>query len=164
MRHPNGGSPFGRVDGARQILTLLATVSANYVPQLAGPALFFLSRSKHWTRTLEQMNSGGDWLTRLNASPDPGTRYSILAGDIDEYKEPADNYFEQLLAKAGRGAVFDALFANKRNDIAVGVESILTLSGARTSIPARQNVACHHLNYFTSAPGQAALAAVEWTV
>lgn len=161
---PNGGSPFGRVGDARKILTLLATVSANYVPQLAGPALFFLSRSKLWTRTLEQMNSGGDWLTRLNDSPDPGTRYSILAGDIDEYKEPADNYFEQLLAKAGRGAVFDALFAQKRNDIAVGVESILTLSGARTSIPARQNVACHHLNYFTSAPGQAALKTVDWTI
>lgn len=161
---PNGGSPFGRIDGARQILTLLATVSANYVPQFAGPALFLLSRSKQWTRTLEQMNSGGDWLGELNASPDPGTRYSILAGDIDEYKEPADDHFEQLLAKAGRGAIVDALFAQKRNDIAVGVESILTLSGARTSVPARQNVACHHLNYFTSAPGQAALNAVEWTI
>ncbi len=161
---PNGGSPFGKIDGARQILTLLATVSANYVPQFAGPALFLLSRSKNWTRTLEQMNSGGDWLGELNASPDPGTRYSILAGDIDEYKEPADDHFEQLLAKAGRGAIVDALFAQKRNDIAVGVESILTLSGARTSVPARQNVACHHLNYFTSAPGQAALNAVEWTI
>jgi hypothetical protein len=159
---PNGGSPFGRVDGARQILTLLATVSANYLPMVAGPALMLLSRSKNLTPTLEQMNPTSPFITALNARPDPQVRYTILAGDIDSYREPADAFFEDLLAKAGRSFVMDALFANKANDIAVGVDSILGLSAARPTVPVRHDVACHHLNYFTSAPGQAALRSVAW--
>ncbi len=161
---PNGGSPFGKIDGARQILTMLATISANYVPLLAGPALVLLSRSKKLTPTLEQMNPASDFITALNACPDPGVRYTILAGDIDAYREPADAFFADLLAKAGRGAIFDALFAKQTNDIAVGVESIMGISAARETVPTRRNVACHHLNYFTSAPGQAALKAVAWQI
>ncbi|MGZ8310697.1 MAG: caspase family protein [Allosphingosinicella sp.] len=157
---PSRGSPLGRVDGARKILTVLANVGLNYVPAFAAPVLLLLSRSKKLTPTLEQMNPDSGFITSLNASADPGVRYSVLAGDIDSYKEPVDQFFEEMLTKAGRSFVFDLLFAQKANDIAVGVESILDVAG-RESV-ARTNVPCHHLNYFTSEAGRQALAAVRW--
>lgn len=159
---PNHGSPFGEVAGARKILGLLATISANYVPMFSGPALFLLGRSKNLTPTLEQMNPAGDFIRTLGDSADPGVRYTILAGDIDTYKEPGDAFFADLLVKAGRSVVFDTLFAHKANDIAVGVESIMSVSAQTMTLPTRHGVACHHLNYFSSAAGQQALIAVAW--
>ena len=79
-----------------------------------------------------------------------------------KYQEPSDAWFSRLLDKAAKSFVFDALFAHQANDIAVGVESILGIEGARRYPPARNNVACHHLNYFVSEPGQQALKSVAW--
>ena len=47
--------------------------------------LFVLNRSKKVTPTLEQMNPASDFIQTLNASPDPGVPYTILAGDVDAY-------------------------------------------------------------------------------
>jgi pimeloyl-ACP methyl ester carboxylesterase len=159
---PNGGSPFGQIEKARKILMMLATIGANYVPQLCGPALMLLSRSKKLTPTLEQMAPASSFMAELNASPDPGVRYTILAGDVDKYSEPKDQFFGDLLVKAGRGPIFDALFGNGPNDIAVGVSSIFGEAGS-LSKATRSNVACHHLNYFSAEVGRQALTAVAWT-
>lgn len=162
---PNNGSPFGEVDGARKILTMITSVSLNYLPSLApfsSAVLFLLNRSKKITPTLEQMNPASDFITTLNRSGDPGIPYTILAGDIHAYHEPANQFFEELLKKLGDNVLFEALFADKPNDIAVGVDSILGVAGERARVPACKNVACHHLNYFTSPAGQEALLAVPW--
>jgi len=163
---PNNGSPFGKVDDARRILNILTGLAMNYIPALipfSSAVIMLLNRSKKLTPTLEQMNPASDFITTLNSSDDPGIPYTILAGDIDTYKEPADQLFAKMLAKAGRSFVFEALFANKANDIAVGVESIFGVGDRRASIPARRNVACHHLNYFASEVGQQALMGTEWS-
>ena len=162
---PNNGSPFGKIDAARKILNVLTSVAINYAPTFipwSGALLFALNRSKRVTPTLEQMNPASEFIATLNASQDPGIRYTILAGDVGEYKPSADGLFEKLLAKIGQGAVFDALFGMRANDIAVSVESILGVESKRASAPIRKNVACHHLNYFVSDVGQAALTKVEW--
>ena len=159
---PSRGSPFGRIDGARRILNMLATIGLNYAPAFAAPTLWLLSRTKKLTPTLEQMSPDSAFIAALNASADPGVRYTILAGDVDRYKEPADGYFEALLAKTGRGALFDLLFANQANDIAVGVESILGVADRGASVPDRRNVPCHHLNYFACPAGLQALRDVQW--
>lgn len=156
---PNAGSPFGQVDKARKILMLLATIGANVAPQLCGPALMLLSRSKKLTPTLEQMAPGSPFMRDLNGSPDPAVRYTLLAGDIDKYVEPTDRFFAGLLVKAGRGPAFDALFDNSPNDIAVGVGSIFGPSASLAKAE-RRDVACHHLNYFTAAPARDTLAAI----
>ena len=114
------------------------------------------------TPALEQMNPQSDFIRTLNESDDPNVPYTILAGDIDRYREASDPAVGRLIAKAGRGLLFDALFAQKANDIAVGVDSILTLGTRRTTAAARSNVDCHHLNYFASQTGRDALRTVSW--
>jgi hypothetical protein len=128
----------------------------------SSAVMLLLNRSKRVTPTLEQMNPDADFIRTLNASPDPRIPYTILAGDVDAYQEPSDAFFARMLVKAGKGPLFDALFANQPNDIAVGVQSILGVGTGRAIAPDRHNVACHHLNYFVSAAGQEALRAVRW--
>jgi pimeloyl-ACP methyl ester carboxylesterase len=163
---PNAGSPFGRIEEARKILNLLAALTMNYIPALipfSSAVIMLLNRSKKLTPTLEQMNPASDFITTLNNSDDPGIPYTILAGDIDTYKEPTDQLFAAMLAKAGRSFIFESLFGRKANDIAVGVESIFGVGGGRASVPTRKNVACHHLNYFVSDVGQQTLMGMEWS-
>ena len=57
--------------------------------------------------------------------------------------------------------MFDALFGQRPNDIAVAVDSIFGGGAGRPGV-AHQPVACHHLNYFSSRTGQTALQAVAW--
>ena len=159
---PNAGSPFGKVEDARKILNVLATLSMNYAPMFIPFVLALLNRSKNLTPALEQMNPTSEFITTLNQSPDPGIRYTILAGDVGAYQEPADPFFARMLSKAGQSVVFDALFASQPHDIAVGVDSILGVADARTFRPVRKGVACHHLNYFVSKVGQQALLTVDW--
>ena len=162
---PNNGSPFGKIEGARKILSLLTSLSLNYAPALIPASSFLLlllNRSKKLTPTLEQMNPDSDFIKTLNRSDDPGIPYTILAGDVDTYQEPSDEFAARMLTKAGQSVIFEALFARQANDIAVGVESILGIDGPRAIAPKRRNVACHHLNYFVSEVGQAALTSLEW--
>jgi pimeloyl-ACP methyl ester carboxylesterase len=162
---PNNGSPFGRIEEARRILGVLTTVAMNYLPAFipfSGAVLLLLNRSKKLTPTLEQMHPASEFIRTLNESADPGIPYTILAGDVAAYREPGDALFARMLAKTGRSQVFEALFADKANDIAVAVESILGVDGGRRTPPVRRNVACHHMNYFVSEPGQQALASVAW--
>ncbi|MCC7240580.1 MAG: caspase family protein [Acidobacteria bacterium] len=163
---PNNGSPFGRIDDARRILTMLTGLALNYAPALipfSSAVLLLLNRSKSLTPTLEQMHPASDFIRTLNESDDPGIPYTILAGDVAAYEEPSDALFARMVAKTGQSVAFDLLFANQANDIAVGVESILGIHGNRQTPPLRKNVACHHLNYFLSAPGQQALTSVRWS-
>ena len=162
---PNHGSPFGKVDDARQVLNVLTGLAANYVPTLlpfSAPILFLLNRSKKLTPTLMQMDANSDFIKKLNTSPDPGTPYTIIAGNVNDYQEPTDELFAKLLAKTGQSFLFDALFANQANDIAVSIDSITHVSPTRASAPQTSKVACHHLNYFQSQAGQDALKAAPW--
>ena len=162
---PNAGSPFGRVGEAGRLFKLLTELALNVVPPLAafGNALLGkLNVLGTLTPTLEQMNPQSDFIATLNASEDPGVRYTILAGDVALYDASADRLIGRLVASAGRGFAFEALFANAANDIAVSQESIRHIGGRRTLAPTRLDVACHHLNYFHSATGQQALSAVKW--
>ncbi len=159
---PNGGSPLGQVDSARQLLMMLATIGANFLPQVCAPALMLLTRSKKLTPTLEQMAPRSAFMAELNASPAPGVRYSILAGDVDRYKDADDQLFDELLVKTGRGPLFDALFSSGPNDIAVAVPSIFGEAVPALAQASHENVACHHLNYFSTAVGRDALKSIDW--
>lgn len=162
---PNSGSPFGRVGEARRVMGMLTGLAMNYLPALvpfSSAVLLLLDRSKQLTPALEQMHPASDFIRTLNGSDDPGIPYTILAGDVAAYREPGDALFGRMLAKAGRSLAFDAVFGSQPHDIAVAVESILDLGGRRRTEPVRTNVACHHMNYFLSEPGQQALRSVAW--
>jgi hypothetical protein len=162
---PNGGSPFGRIEDARKIVGMLTTLAMNYLPAVVphlAPVLLLLNATRALTPTLEQMNPDSEFTRALNDSEDPGVRYTILAGNVEAYQESGDALAGRLVAKAGKSFVFDAVFAERPNDIAVGVDSILGVAGQRRLPPVRHDVACHHMNYFVSAVGQRALRSVAW--
>ncbi|WP_310496980.1 caspase family protein [Sandarakinorhabdus sp.] len=157
---PNNGSPFGEVDSARTVLTMLMGLAGNYVPALlpwTAPIIMALNFTNKLTPTLEQMNPKQPFLKKLNAGGDPGVRYTILAGDIDSSGSSGDPLPAQLIVKLGQSAAFDALFGRKPNDIAVSADSIIGIDATRNPAPASSKVACHHLTYFSSLSGQAAL-------
>lgn len=162
---PNHGSPIGRIDEARKIVGLLTTLAANYLPVLlphVGFVWLAINGSKKLTPTLEQIHPASEFLRTLNESADPGVPYTILAGDVATYREAGDDVVARLVAKAGRGLAFNLLFAERAHDIVAGVESVFGVGGGRLVAPVRVNVACHHMNYFASSPGQQALKSVAW--
>jgi pimeloyl-ACP methyl ester carboxylesterase len=162
---PNVGSPFGKVDSARQLSSILTTLAINTFPAFApfgGALLYLLNRSQKLTPCLEQMNPTSDFIKELNTSPDPRVPYTIVAGDIRDYNESADQMIAKLIAKIGRGIVFDALYQNAGHDIAVSDDSICGVADNRTPAPIKKSVICHHLNYFVAEAGLKAMAEVQW--
>ncbi|MFO0903610.1 MAG: caspase family protein [Pirellulales bacterium] len=160
---PNGGSPFGRVDGARQILTLLTTLALNafpaYVP-FGGAILTALNASKKLTPCLEQMSPSSEFLKSLNASPDPGVPYVLIAADARSFQESDGRLSARLVAKLGRGNLLETLFDGEPHDMATSVESVHQISAARKPAPERRTVVGHHMNYFDSAASLQVLAEV----
>jgi len=158
---PNVGSPFGEVESARQLSSMLTTLAIATFPgftPFCGALVYLLNRSKKISPTLEQMNPNSEFIKTLNTSPDPGVPYTIVAGDIRDYKESADKIMARLIAKVGTGMIFDALYQNAGHDIAVSNDSIRGIADNRTPAPKKQFVICHHLNYFVAEAGLKALA------
>ena len=162
---PNVGSPFGEVESARQLSSMLTTLAIATFPgftPFCGALVYLLNRSKKVTPTLEQMNPDSEFIKTLNTSPDPGVPYTIVAGDIRDYKESADQMMARLVAKVGTGIIFNALYQNAGHDIAVSNDSIRGIADDRTPAPKKQSVICHHLNYFVADAGLNAMADINW--
>jgi len=162
---PNAGSPFGKIDSARNLASLFTTWAINASPAFApfgAGLLTALGRSRKVSPTLEQMQPGSDFLQQLNASNDPAVPYTILAGDIRDYREESDALLARLTAKIGKGALFDAIYRGAGHDIAVSTASIQGVPDPRRPAPERYEVACHHMNYFVSETGLRTLAVVDW--
>ena len=102
------------------------------------------------------------FIGELNGSAPAPTRYTILAGNIDDYQAPDQAFFDSLMVKITRSAPLDLLFDSAANDIAVKMHSILLDDVVGDHPATRANVACHHLNYFSCPAGQTALKAVGW--
>ena len=98
----------------------------------------------------------------LNANDDPKVRYTVLAGDVRGYQEGPDPLLAKLTAKIGKGGLFNVLFHGEGHDIAVSLLSIQAVPNTRHPAPLKHEVACHHLNYFTSEAALEALAEVQW--
>ena len=162
---PNNGSPFGKVDMARRLSSLLTTLAINTFPAFApfGAALLSaLLRSQKLTPTLEQMNPGSEFIRTLNTSDDPAVPYTIVAGDIRDYRDESDKLIPQLIAKVGGGVLFDTLFQDAGHDIAVSDDSIRGVPDVRTQPPVKIGAICHHLNYFASDAGLKVMTGVDW--
>ncbi len=159
---PNTGSPFGEIGKGRKILLALMAVGANFNPPVCAAIAGALTASAKLSGTLEQMAPGSEFITALNGAGSGAARYTILAGDIAAYQPDDQAFFGGLMTKISRFAPLDLLFDHSANDIAVKTHSIL-LDDVLGDHPAtRINVACHHLNYFSSPAGLAALRAVVW--
>ena len=163
---PNGGSPFGRIDQARHVVNLLVGLAGNWAPTMlpwTAPLVYGLNKSKVLTVTLEQMNPSSEFLATLSTARDPGVRYSVLAGSIDACTAAGDALPARLLIKLGQSTPLDLLFGGAPHDLATTLPSSKSVPAKRQpAIATGDALACHHLNYFSSPAGLAALKQVQW--
>ncbi|NOR20577.1 MAG: caspase, partial [Xanthomonadales bacterium] len=165
---PNGGSPWS---AAEDWLVAAIGVGMNGLSSIIWPAEILGSLMAKFEESvgtsLAQMNKDSDFLKDLASSPDPGVRYSIIAGNTSLLAAA-------LLAKDGSGSsrikqLFEKLnlqnvlhataslaFFGSPNDIAADVESIYGVPGFENLDPVRV-VACDHMSYFTTIVGLEAL-------
>ena len=159
---PNAGSPFGEVSKARKVLLALMGIGTTLGLPVCAAIAGVLSASAKVTPTLEQMGPDSEFIRALNAAGAKDTRYTILAGNVADYQPQDKAFIDGLMDKLYRWAPLDLLFGTKAHDVAAKTSSIL-LDDVLGDHPAtRVNVACHHLNYFSSPAGLAALRAVVW--
>ncbi len=165
---PNEGSPFGMVALAPAALKNLIDLAVNSIPPLAATPLKGLQSilaMTSLTTTLGQLDQRSDFMSSLNSSDDPGIRYTVLAGDISSYDVQSDEEagrFRRLMLKIGASDTFNKLFGDSPHDVAVSVDSMRAVLDNRSPAPVKQNLGCHHLNYFSSDPGNQCLAHLDW--
>ena len=115
--------------------------------------------------TLDQMNPQSEFLKTLAASPDPGVKYTVIAGNTSliapPETEPHGRLARLLNRIKPRRALHEATalaFFGQPNDIAVSVTSIKNLPAGRSPEPKMIEVACDHITYFSTEAGLRALA------
>jgi pimeloyl-ACP methyl ester carboxylesterase len=160
---PNAGSPFGTIDLARQLASVLTTLAINTFPAFApfgGALVYLLNRSQE-----SHADAGADesgfrihpdaqcQRRSRRAVHDPGGRHPRLSRVGRSARRP-------LIAKVGRGVLFDTLYQDAGHDIAVSLDSIRGVADSRTPSPEKRTVICHHLNYFVRR--RIAMAEVAW--
>jgi hypothetical protein len=117
--------------------------------------------------SLEQMQEDSRLLKDLAMSPDPGVRYSIVAGNTSlladllraaegEPASPVQRLFEKLHLQRVLHATASLAFFQKPNDVAASVTSITGVPEFGNLDPPRE-VACDHMTYFSSEAGLRAL-------
>ncbi len=145
---PNAGSAVANVLDTRKYIKMIFTFAVNFgwaIPYAAS-VLSFLKFTHKLTPTLEQMHYNSDFLQELNLSADPHVPYSIVAGHLDRFiakNQEAQKLIDKLY-KSGA----DLFYKNQANDIAVAIDSILSIDKNREPSSELREVACHHLNYF----------------
>jgi len=120
--------------------------------------------------TVDAVAQDSKFLVNLNASLDPGTYYTLLAGNtslIPEVVQPAGNAdagkLERLLATLQTKKLLHKAtglaFFNQANDIAVSVDSAYGVPAERVPKPVTPDeVACDHVSYFGTGVALASIA------
>ena len=163
---PNGGSPAGRIDTVRRTITWLTGLAGPKLVTLfpwVATVLLVLDRSKVLTVTLEQLSPASEFIKSLGRAADPRVRYTVIAGDIAACEAAGDPLPRRLAMKLGQSAALGLLFGDEPHDAFASVPSMSAVPAARQ--PSRTvigPVACHHLSYFSSPAGLAALKAITW--
>ncbi len=110
--------------------------------------------------TVDAVAQDSKFLVNLNASPDPGTAYTLLAGNtsiIPELVQPVADadvsklarLLAMLQSKKLLHKATGLAFFNQANDIAVSVNSAFGVPAERTPKPETPDeVACDHVSYF----------------
>jgi pimeloyl-ACP methyl ester carboxylesterase len=147
---PNGGSAIAKVTEYRDYLLPLLTLAINspWSIPAAATILAIMKGSKIITPTLEQMNYDhpDGFLKNLAKANDPGIRYSIVAGDLQQFLN--GNAEQRHLMDKLYGLGGKLFYKDRPNDLAVSVESIKAVPMQRQPVPKAVVVAGNHLNYF----------------
>ena len=161
---PSNGSNFGRLESAREFAASALNLGLNFLPAIIAPAGMLaktLQAADQITVSLEQMIPGSPFLEKLNASPDPGIPYTIVAGNATKYTSPHKG-FKKLFEKVAIG-LGSKLYGSKVHDIAVAMDSILSedIWKNRGQKAEFHTLVCHHLNYYSHEPSVEVLGKLE---
>lgn len=166
---PNQGSPWPTVE---DWATAAIGIGLNKLGGLFWPAATLGSLMAKFEEaagaSLEQMTPGSRLLEDLAASPDPGVRYCIVAGNTSlpqETLEPRGpggesrllRLFEKLNLQSVIHATASLAFFAQPNDMAASVSSITGVPGSFRKVDTHREVACDHLTYFSTDEGLGAL-------
>lgn len=176
---PNGGSPWPKVaDWATMLMSfgLNGLARAPWPPTTLGylarivskVGALAASRADHVQVALAQMAPRSAFINELANNGDPGTRYSMIAGNtslipLDTDPGQDSSKLQRLLGKldpsrmAHEQATLLAFFGEP-NDIAASVQAIRAIPSNHTPSPTVDEVACDHLTYFTTEAGLVSLA------
>ena len=166
---PNGGSPWPSVeDWAMAAIGIgLNKLGALFWP--AGVLGSLMAKFEEAAgASLNQMKPGSPLLENLAASPDPGVRYSVIAGNTslaasvlesegDADKSRLHRLFEKLNLQSVIHATASLAFFREPNDIAASVGSIGAVPETFGKSDPLREVACDHLTYFSTEEGMRAL-------
>ena len=148
---PNEGSRIGKIPNTRDKMLTLLGFALNFIGEIpfAGKIVKVLDGSKKVTVTLEQMDweDESNFLKNLAKSEDPGVPYTIIAGDMGKFMKEspkAKGLMNKMIKLGGR-----TFYGRQRNDLAVSVASIKSVSSKRKPKPVKLDAVCHHMNYFT---------------
>ncbi len=152
---PNGGSAFGKLPEFRDTLLNCMGIAANfmgfYLPKLAALLKAtdkVLKSTKPVTTTLAEMSPNSKFTKRLLKSGAPSnTAYTIVAGNITEYKNTEEARFARFMEKL-KLVVGRLFYGDESNDIAVATTEIMMVNGLDEN--QLHEVICHHLNYFVN--------------
>ncbi|TDE15655.1 caspase family protein [Dyadobacter psychrotolerans] len=153
---PNGGSRFGKIPGYVSWTSVALALGTKFFPPQVGAVTGFLSSvlkvgNKQVLYTLEQMDSGSEFIKKLNHKSAAPIPYFIVGGDLETYLIANEGlpFMEKVVGQIGTWVYRDTV-----NDIAVSLDSIFDVHAA--SVP--QKISCHHLNYFVNDDSVRALA------
>jgi len=153
---PNAGSPWPQVQAG---LTAGVAFAINGLSLAFAPLKLLnvvLNRIESVDVSLDQMLPGSDFLSVLASSDDPKVPYTIVAGNTSLISEDETADLKQRLIKR-LSKVVALPFVNRPNDIAVLVDSIVSIPAGRYPKPKIILAACNHLVYFTDPEGLKAL-------
>ncbi|MFK7921843.1 MAG: caspase family protein [Bacteroidia bacterium] len=143
---PNAGSPFSKLAPAIPALIALA---ANFQSPILGPLVYlvhWMNDSRQINKTLAQMDADSDILNELNAQDPPTTKYTIIGGNVRNYKGAESGSIASLMERITIG-VGNLANWKKDNDVAVELSSIFHLK--ESDRVKHIEVGSHHLIYFT---------------
>ncbi len=157
---PSDGTPWPTV---KEWAMLCIGVALNGLSTVAWPLkvlAWLLNLSEAVDDNLSRIQPGSDFLQTLNASPDPGIPYTLIAGStslIAEALEGGDkSAIAKLLTRLGYQLVSLPFFL-EANDLVISVKSVHNVPKERTPSPVTRIIPTDHMSYFDTEVGQTAI-------
>ncbi len=152
---PNSGSPWPQVQAG---VTAGVSFALNGLSLVAAPLKILeglLKRIETIDVSLDQMEPGSDFLAEMAKAPDPGIPYTLVVGNTSLITAEAETLKEKIMQRLGK--LVELPFFKQPNDIAVSVNSIVSVPEGRSPAPKQLPTACNHLEYFVHPAGLASL-------
>lgn len=154
---PNNGSMYGKIDGYVKWAQTALDLAINFIPNIvpfSGILLKFLKTASDLGGSIAQIDPNSDFINKLNASKDPGTRYTVISGDaagMDDSGGAYDGFFEKAKSRLGNW-----MNSNEPNDLFAPVRSLQCKElweGRNEANQILDPVTNHHFGYFVTQAG-----------